>query len=84
MAAECATCSSDVLNGAIAGLAGITPASGYIQPHWAGLVGVVIGLSSWYSVILFKNKLKIDDALVISLVSSSYGSRSYTLRSCAA
>ncbi|KAL6073060.1 Ammonium transporter [Balamuthia mandrillaris] len=57
-----------VLNGAIAGLAGITPASGYIRTSWASLIGVVLGLSSFYSIKLFKGVLKIDDALDVSSV----------------
>ena len=57
-----------LLNGFIAGLAGITPASGYIQSYWAALLGVVLGLASWYSIILMKTKLHVDDALDVSSV----------------
>lgn len=52
-----------VLNGVIAGLAGITPASGYIDPQYATIIGIILGLSSYFSIFLFKHKLRIDDAL---------------------
>ncbi len=52
-----------VLNGVIAGLAGITPASGYIDPQYAALLGIIIGFASYFSIFLFKHKLRIDDAL---------------------
>jgi len=56
------------LNGIIAGLAGITPASGYIDPQTAVAVGAILGLSSYGSVWLLKHKLRIDDALDVSSV----------------
>lgn len=52
-----------VLNGVIAGLAGITPASGYIDPQYAAVIGVILGFASYFSIFLFKHKLRIDDAL---------------------
>ncbi|CAF4688977.1 unnamed protein product, partial [Rotaria sp. Silwood2] len=52
-----------VLNGVIAGLSGITPASGYIDPQYAALIGIIIGFTSYFSILLFKHKLRIDDAL---------------------
>jgi len=57
-----------VLNGAIAGMAGITPASGYIQSYWAFIIAIIISLSAWFGIILIKAKLKIDDALDVSSV----------------
>jgi Amt family ammonium transporter len=57
-----------VINGVIAGLAGITPISGYIYPYWALPVGAAIGISSYVSVLLLKVLLKIDDALDVSSV----------------
>ena len=56
------------LNGSIAGLAGVTPASGYITSQSAFILGIVLGFASYYGVKLFKNKLKIDDALDVSSV----------------
>ncbi len=59
---------ADALNGAIAGLAGITPASGYISPWAAFLLGIILGLASFYGVRLLRFKLHIDDALDVSSV----------------
>ncbi|MDQ2980916.1 MAG: ammonium transporter [Actinomycetota bacterium] len=51
-----------LLTGAVAGLATITPAAGYI-PIWAAVViGIVSGLACYYAVQM-KNALKWDDAL---------------------
>jgi len=58
----------EVMNGIISGLAGITPASGFIEP-WAGFVmGILIGFSSYYFEILLKHTLRIDDSLSVSAV----------------
>lgn len=56
------------INGAIAGLAGITPASGFISIEHAAILAVAIGFASYFGVILIKEKLKIDDALDVSSV----------------
>ena len=56
------------INGAIAGLAGITPASGYVSVEHSFVIGVAIGLLSYLGVLFFKEKLKIDDALDVSSV----------------
>ncbi|UJR34854.1 hypothetical protein I4U23_027634 [Adineta vaga] len=57
-----------VLNGVIAGLAGITPASGYIDPQYGAVLGVILGITSYSSIFLIKHKLRIDDALDVSSV----------------
>ncbi|EGG17683.1 ammonium transporter [Cavenderia fasciculata] len=57
-----------VINGVIAGLAGITPASGFINNQYSIGLGVVLGLASYFSVFLLKHKLHIDDALDVSSV----------------
>ncbi|KAM9982074.1 hypothetical protein ACTFIY_004377 [Dictyostelium cf. discoideum] len=57
-----------VINGVIAGLAGITPASGYINSQYSIGLGICLGLASYYSVVLLKHKLHIDDALDVSSV----------------
>merc|ERR1711972_31345 len=62
-----------VLNGALAGLAGITPASGFVQPLYASLIGVLLGLISHFSIMLLKGKLKIDDALDVGSVHGATG-----------
>ena len=56
------------INGAIAGLAGITPASGFVSVEHSFVIGIAIGLASYYGVVLFKEKLRIDDALDVSSV----------------
>jgi ammonium transporter, Amt family len=56
------------INGAIAGLAGITPASGYVSVEHAFTIGVAIGIASYMGVIFLKERLKIDDALDVSSV----------------
>jgi Amt family ammonium transporter len=51
-----------LLTGAVAGLATITPAAGYVTPTTAVLIGLIAGLVCYYAVAL-KNKLGWDDAL---------------------
>ncbi len=51
-----------LLTGAVAGLATITPAAGYVSPTVACLIGVTAGVVCYYAVAL-KNKLQWDDAL---------------------
>jgi Amt family ammonium transporter len=56
------------INGALAGLVGITPAAGFVSVEHAVLIGLVIGFASYGGMILFKEKLRIDDALDVSSV----------------
>ena len=51
-----------LLTGAVAGLATITPAAGYVSPATACLIGLLAGVICFYAVAL-KNKLGWDDAL---------------------
>jgi len=51
-----------LLTGAVAGLATITPAAGYVSPNMAVLIGVISGVVC-YAAVALKNKLKWDDAL---------------------
>jgi Amt family ammonium transporter len=51
-----------LLTGAVAGLATITPAAGYVSPTTACLIGLIAGVVCYYAVAL-KNKLGWDDAL---------------------
>ena len=51
-----------LLTGAVAGLATITPAAGYVSPAVAALIGILAGVICYYAVAL-KNKLGWDDAL---------------------
>jgi Amt family ammonium transporter len=51
-----------LLTGAVAGLATITPAAGFVSPTSAVIIGAVSGVVCYLAVAL-KNKLKLDDAL---------------------
>ncbi len=51
-----------LLTGAVAGLATITPAAGYVSPVTAIVIGILAGLVCYYAVAL-KNRLGWDDAL---------------------
>jgi Amt family ammonium transporter len=57
-----------VINGAIAGLAGVTPAAGFISAQNSFILGIVLGFASYYSILFLKEHLKIDDALDVSSV----------------
>ena len=51
-----------LLTGAVAGLATVTPAAGYISPLTAVIIGIAAGVVCYFAVAL-KNKLHWDDAL---------------------
>jgi Amt family ammonium transporter len=51
-----------LLTGAVAGLATVTPAAGYVSPSTAVVIGIVSGVVCYYAVAI-KNKLQWDDAL---------------------
>ncbi len=51
-----------LLTGAVAGLATITPAAGFVSPVTAVIIGIIAGIVCYFAVSL-KNKLKLDDAL---------------------
>jgi Amt family ammonium transporter len=57
-----------VINGAISGLAGVTPAAGFISAQNSFFLGIVLGFASFYAILLLKEHLKIDDALDVSSV----------------
>ena len=57
-----------VINGAISGLAGITPTAGYITGEAAFVLGIILGFGSYYGIVLLKEKLRIDDALDVGSV----------------
>jgi len=57
-----------VMNGALAGLAGITPASGYVTIQASLVIGLVLGVVSYFSLYILKHKLHLDDALDVSSV----------------
>ena len=51
-----------LLTGAVAGLATITPAAGYVSPVTAIVIGCAAG-TICYAAVAMKNRLKLDDAL---------------------
>jgi Amt family ammonium transporter len=57
-----------VINGAIAGLAGVTPASGFISPQNSFFLGIALGFASYYAILLLKEHFKVDDVLDVSSV----------------
>ncbi|WP_299416890.1 ammonium transporter [uncultured Sulfitobacter sp.] len=57
-----------IVTGTIAGLASITPASGYVGPWEALLIGGVAGILCQEAVVLIRNKAKIDDTLDVMAV----------------
>ena len=59
---------SALMNGVLAGLAGITPASGYINSEASLLLGAILGFCSYWGVQLQKHHLGVDDALDVSVV----------------
>lgn len=56
------------VTGAIAGLASITPASGYVGPAAALVIGLVGGTLCYLMVMVVKHRLKIDDSLDVLAV----------------
>jgi Amt family ammonium transporter len=52
-----------LISGAIAGLATVTPAAGYVTPLGAIGIGILTGIACYYSVVVVKNKLGYDDSL---------------------
>ncbi len=57
-----------LVTGTIAGLASITPASGFVGPLEALAIGAVAGILCQECVLLVKNRLKIDDTLDVFAV----------------
>ncbi len=57
-----------IVTGTIAGLASITPASGFVGPWEALLIGSVAGILCQEAVVLIRNKAKIDDTLDVMAV----------------
>jgi Amt family ammonium transporter len=54
--------------GAIAGLATVTPAAGFVSPLAAVAIGIVAAIVCYYSMLLFKTKLGFDDSLDVFAV----------------
>lgn len=52
-----------IVTGMVAGLGTITPASGYVGPGGALIIGLLAGIVCFYSTVYIKQTLKIDDSL---------------------
>lgn len=52
-----------IVTGMVAGLGTITPASGYVGPAAALIIGLTAGVVCFWATIFIKQKLKIDDSL---------------------
>ncbi len=52
-----------ILSGAVAGLVAITPASGYVSPGGALIIGLIAGFLCYWGSTSLKHALKYDDAL---------------------
>lgn len=52
-----------IVTGMVAGLGTITPASGYVSPAGALLIGLLAGFVCFQATLFIKHKLKIDDSL---------------------
>src|SRR5437867_11376333 len=61
------------LNGMLVGLVAVTPSAAYITAQNAFVLGIVAGIISYGAMILFKDKLKIDDALDVGAVHRATG-----------
>ena len=61
------------ISGAVAGLAGVTPASGFITVPGALVLGIVLGFVSYYARALFSGRWRINDALDVGSVHGATG-----------
>jgi Amt family ammonium transporter len=56
------------LNGMLVGLVAVTPSAAYISAQNAFFLSIIAGLVSYFAMMFFKEKLKIDDALDVGAV----------------
>ncbi|MDD1740330.1 MAG: ammonium transporter [Methanothrix sp.] len=52
-----------IVTGAVAGLAAITPAAGFVTPLAAVPIGVVAAIAGYYAIILIRGSGRVDDSL---------------------
>ncbi len=52
-----------IVSGAVSGLVAITPASGYVGPGGALMIGLAAGLACFWAATILKNRLGYDDSL---------------------
>lgn len=57
---------SHIASGALAGLAGITPGSGFVPDQVAMPIGVIVGICSFFAARFIKEKLEFDDVLDVT------------------
>ncbi|HIM76888.1 MAG TPA: ammonium transporter [Rhodospirillales bacterium] len=57
-----------IISGAVAGLVAITPASGYVDPFGALIIGLAAGLVCYWGAVLLKPKMGYDDTLDVFAV----------------
>jgi len=57
-----------IVTGAVAGLATITPASGYVGPGGAIAIGAAGGIVCFFATLLIKHRFKVDDSLDVFAV----------------
>ena len=57
-----------IVTGTIAGLATVTPASGFIGPIGGIICGLAGGIACYYGVSIIRNKMQIDDSLDVMAV----------------
>jgi len=50
-------------SGAVAGLVAVTPASGFVNPNGAFIIGIAAGVGCYLSAVFLKRALKYDDSL---------------------
>jgi Amt family ammonium transporter len=70
-----------ILTGMVAGLGTITPASGFVSPVNAVIIGLVAGIVCFYATQLIKRGLNIDDSLDVSPV-HGVGGRRFSAHRC--
>ncbi|MDD1758731.1 MAG: ammonia channel protein, partial [Methanotrichaceae archaeon] len=52
-----------IVTGAVAGLAAVTPASGYVTPAVAVIIGAIAACASYYAILFIRGSKKVDDSL---------------------
>jgi len=55
-----------IASGALCGLAGITPGSGFVLPIAGVPIGILTGLAGWYGSYLVTSQVKLDDVLDVT------------------
>eukprot|EP01094_Clydonella_sp_ATCC50884_P027977 TRINITY_DN8270_c0_g1_i1.p1 TRINITY_DN8270_c0_g1~~TRINITY_DN8270_c0_g1_i1.p1 ORF type:complete len:463 (-),score=129.86 TRINITY_DN8270_c0_g1_i1:103-1347(-) len=64
---------SEVVNGAFAGMAGITPGSGFVAFWAAFVIGIIVGIGSYFTSWFLANRVQLDDVLDVSSLQGTPG-----------